>query len=324
LTGVAATDSPSRWTIHPATQEQDGELLALFAQVFGHEMPLPQWRWKYAEAPVRGLLLRREGMAVGFWGGMPRRMASPAGAVSAVQNGDVMVLAGESRVGRQGAMRQLCTAFLQEFVGPSRTYEFAFGFPNERAFRLGSNVGLYEPAGTLAELTWTPLAEAAPWRVRERVLTQDNLSAIELLWVAMQRDWPRHYIPTRDAARWQARFISHPVNRYEVVLLESRWTGRAVCALVLREEAGRVVWLDYVGPASAASLAVGAARRFSAQRGNKPLCAFFSDGIAPLFAADAAACNMAAIHVPVNTRPQGEVRPYVGHLWLMGGDTDFL
>jgi len=120
---MTPTAAAPRWTVHPATQEHDEELLVLFAQVFGHEMPLAQWRWKYADAPVRGLILRRGGAAVGFWGGMPRQMASTAGVVSAVQNGDVMVLPGESVVGRQGAMRELCSAFLDRFVGPGRTYE---------------------------------------------------------------------------------------------------------------------------------------------------------------------------------------------------------
>jgi hypothetical protein len=273
---------------------------------------------------VRGLILRRGGAAVGFWGGMPRQMASTAGVVSAVQNGDVMVLPGESVVGRQGAMRELCSAFLDRFVGPGRTYEFAFGFPNERAFRLGSKVGLYEPAGAMSELTWGPLASAAPWRIRESVLARQNLAAIEPLWAAMRKDWAGYFVPIRDSARWTARFVSHPEQHYELLLLASRWTGRPVCALVLREHAGHVAWLDFVGPASAVPMAVGAARRFAARCGNKPVSAFVSDAIAEHFAADAPACNTAAIHVPVNTRPQGEQRPYVGRLWLMGGDTDFL
>jgi hypothetical protein len=321
---MTPTAAAPRWTVHPATQEHDEELLVLFAQVFGHEMPLAQWRWKYADAPVRGLILRRGGAAVGFWGGMPRQMASTAGVVSAVQNGDVMVLPSESVVGRQGAMRELCSAFLDRFVGPGRTYEFAFGFPNERAFRLGSKVGLYEPAGAMSELTWGPLASAAPWRIRESVLARQNLAAIEPLWAAMRKDWAGYFVPIRDSARWTARFVSHPEQHYELLLLASRWTGRPVCALVLREHAGHVAWLDFVGPASAVPMAVGAARRFAARCGNKPVSAFVSDAIAEHFAADAPACNTAAIHVPVNTRPQGEQRPYVGRLWLMGGDTDFL
>jgi hypothetical protein len=321
---MTPTAAAPRWTVHAATQEHDEELLVLFGQVFGQKMPLAQWRWKYGEAPVRGLVLRRGGTAVGFWGGMPRTMASPAGLVLAVQNGDVMVLPGESVVGRQGAMRQLCSAFLDQFVGPGRAYEFAFGFPNERAFRLGSKVGLYQPAGAMSELTWEPLSSAAPWRIREGVLSKQNLAAIEPLWAAMRRDWAGCYVPIRDSARWMARFALHPEHRYAMLLLSNRWTGRPVCALVLRAHAGHVAWLDFVGPASAVPAAVSAARRFAARSGNKSVTAFVSDGIAAQFATDASACNPAAIHVPVNTRPQGEQRPYVGHLWLMGGDTDFL
>ena len=38
----------ARWSVHRATADDDVELLQLFEQVFGHGMPLSQWRWKYS------------------------------------------------------------------------------------------------------------------------------------------------------------------------------------------------------------------------------------------------------------------------------------
>jgi hypothetical protein len=313
-----------RWTLHRAFSEQDEEVLALFEQVFGHAMPLAQWRWKYAQAPMRGLMLRRGGALVGFYGAMPRKMASAGALVNTVQNGDVMVLPGESVLGRHGAMQRLVTAYVGEFVGPGKDYEFAYGFPNERAFRLGVKLGIYIEAAHLWTATWAPAQQTLPWWLREEEMSARELGAIERLWAGMRKDWADFHIPVRDAAYWQSRFLSHPTNQYRLVLLKRRWTGQPVCALVLRRHPGHVEWLDFVGSASAVPLAVAAGRRMAARCGNQPLIASFSQPLASRFAAEAATCQPSPVHVPVDARPSDDHRSYVGRLWLMGGDTDFM
>jgi hypothetical protein len=318
------TATAPRWTLHRASSEHDEEVLVLFEQVFGHAMPLAQWRWKYAEAPMRGLMLRRGGTLVGFYGAMPRKMTAAGALVETVQNGDVMVLPGESVLGRSGAMHRLVTAYVGEFVGPGKSYEFAYGFPNERAFRLGAKLGIYTEAAHLWTATWTPAPEPAPWWLREREMSVRDLGALARLWADMRKDWADFYIPVRDAARWSSRFLSHPTSKYELLLLKRRWTGQAVCALVLRRHADHVEWLDYVGPMSAVPIAVGAARRMAARCGNQPLVASFSQPLTTWFAAGAATCQPSPVHVPVDARSPAEPRPYVGRLWLMGGDTDFM
>lgn len=315
----------TRWTVHAATADNDDELLVLFQQVFNTAMPIAQWRWKYAQAPVRGMMLRRGARAVAFFGGMPRPVQGPAGPLVAVQNGDVMVLPGERGVfSRRGALHHVAAAFFGELVGPAKQYEFAFGFPNERHFRLGLKLGLYDAAGRMTLLTWSPMAARPPWSIEQMPLAGTHLERLAPLCAAMHSDWPLHHIPVRDAARWRTRFVTHPTHRYEILQLRRRVTGNSICAFVLREHEGHVEWLDYAGPAAAAPHAVAAARGFAQRCGGKPLTAMFSDTIAPAFAAGAATCQPSDIHIPVNARPPGENRPYLGRMWLMGGDTDFL
>ncbi|SFC17232.1 Acetyltransferase (GNAT) domain-containing protein [Polaromonas sp. OV174] len=314
-----------RWSVHGATAENDEELLQLFEKVFGHVMSASQWRWKYADAPTRGMMLRRDGTAVAFFGGMPRTIQGPSGTHIVVQNGDVMVLPSERGVfSRRGALYHVAAAFFSQLVGPSLGYEFAFGFPSGRHFQLGIKLGLYAPAGRMTALTWPALLPSQQRWSTTATLDKKNLHLLQPLWRDMRTSWPQYFMPVRDAARWNSRFASHPVHHYELLVIRRRWTGRPLCAIALREHAGHVEWLDYVGSSKATGLAVNAARRFAGERNKKPVMGLFSEGIAPYFAIDAASCMPSDIYIPVNARPVEEGRPYIGQLWLTGGDTDFL
>ncbi|MDB5892446.1 MAG: Acetyltransferase protein [Polaromonas sp.] len=288
-------------------------------------MPLSQWHWKYAGSPVRGIVLRRDEKAVAFFGGMPRSLQGPSGTVEAVQNGDVMVLPSERGVfTRQGALYRAASAFFHELVGPDKLYQFAFGFPNERHFRLGIKLGLYEDSGRMVELSWS--AQAAPVRkltVISRFDSVEMTTVVSTLWRSMQRSWPKHFIPKRDPQRWTARFASHPVHRYELLVVRRRFLRKPLCAIVLREHAGHIDWLDFVGSAASVGLAITAARHFASEHQNKPVIAMFSQSIAAGFSQNATSV-LSDICMPVNARPSGESRPYINNLWCMGGDTDFL
>lgn len=321
----SVVSTTERWSIHSAQPENDEELLALFQKVFNHDMPIAQWRWKYTEASTRGMLLRRDKTVVAFFGGMPRQVHGPFGMLMAVQNGDVMVLPSERGVfSRKGALHHVAAAFFEKMVGNSHPYEFAFGFPNGRHFKLGIKLGLYAAAGRMMQLTWSALTPTPPrWTIVSKLATND-LFVLESLWTEMRRSWPRHFIPFRDAARWTTRFACHPVNHYDLLVIRRRWTGKALCAVALKEHDDRVEWLDYVGAEKSASLAVAAVRSYAGERNKKPVMALFSESIASSFTIDTTSSAPSDIYIPVNARPAEESRPYIGQLWLMGGDTDFL
>lgn len=314
-----------RWSVHRATANDDAELLDLFEKVFGQPMLLAQWRWKYASAEVRGILLRREGKAVAFFGGMPRSVTGPIGQLMAVQNGDVMVLASERAVfTRQGALFHAASAFFEQMVGPGLGYEFAFGFPNERHFRLGIKLGLYTDSDRLMELSWPALAaQKQSWTVTSQLASSELEATLKVLWSKMRKSWPNHLIPNRDAQRWRNRFVEHPVHRYDLLVVRQCLLRKPQCAIVLREHAGHIDWLDYAGPLESAQLAVVAVRDFANQRKQKPVIALFTQKVAPAFA-DGATSVLSNICIPVNSRVSSESRPYVNNLWCMGGDTDFL
>ena len=314
-----------RWTVHSALPESDEELRALFQAVFGHAMSSAQWEWKYQGVALRGTLLRRQGRAVAFFGGMPRRFVHAGQVLEAVQNGDVMVLPDERGVfSRHGAMYHAVDHFVSHYVGPGRTYAFAYGFPSERAFKLGFKLGLYAEAGRMMELRWSPLPAQRHWGWSCTPLQATRLTDLDVLWRRMQRDWPDLYLPVRDVARWRYRYLQHPTQSYVLLVLRQLFTGRPLAAMALREHATHCEWLDYVGPQRGIERAVLAVREWAGARG-KPVTALVHDSVAALFSAQAESVHPSQIQIPVNTSPgQTTVPPWAGKFWFMGGDTDFL
>ncbi len=314
------------WVLHPAYASDDAQVRGLFEQVFGHPMSQPQWLWKYEGTPLRGTLLRKQGGdAVAFFGGMARRFRYQGREYLGVQNGDVMVRPDQRAVfSRRGALYQVAAHFFGHHVGPGADYAFAFGFPSLRHFELGTKLGLYEMAGRLLELRWEPRPAARHWGWHWQVQQRLPAAQIDGLWQQMQTDWPAMFLPVRDSARWNYRYLQRPEIHYTLLLLRSRWTRRPLAALALRQHGGHVEWLDYVGPAAHIRQAVEAAREFAHAQG-RPLIALVSDAVAPAFALDGCSSKPSPICIPVNAGGSGPAgKPWLNRLWLMGGDSDFM
>lgn len=314
------------WVLHPAYAADDDQVRGLFEQVFGHSMSEAQWHWKYADTPLRGTLLRKRGSEpVAFFGGMSRRFVYQGRDYLGVQNGDVMVRPDQRAVfSRRGALYQVASHFFGHHVGPRADYAFAFGFPSLRHFDLGTKLGLYEMAGRLLELRWEPRPVSRHWSWRWDQVEHLPAAEIDRLWLQMQGSWPALFLPVRDSARWNYRYLQRPEIQYTLLLVRSRWTRKPLAALALRQHGEHVEWLDYVGSASHIPQAVAAALEFAHARG-QPLIALVGDAVADAFAIDGCASKPSPICVPVNASSAAAAdKPWLNRLWLMGGDSDFM
>lgn len=318
--------SLANWVLHPAYEADDAQVRELFEQVFGHSMSQSQWQWKYTATPLRGSLLRKQGgEAVAFFGGMSRRFMYQGREYLGVQNGDVMVRPDQRAVfSRRGALYQVAAHFFGHHVGPRADYAFAFGFPSQRHFDLGTKLGLYEMAGRLLELRWEPRPVSRHWNWRWDEVAGLPAAEIDGLWQQMQDSWPAMFLPVRDGARWNYRYRQRPEIQYTLLLVRSRWTRRPLAALALRCHGEHVEWLDYVGPAAHLRQAVEAAREF-AQAAGQPLVALVGDAVADAFAMAGCSSKPSPICVPVNASSAAPAdKPWLNRLWLMGGDSDFM
>lgn len=328
--GTSRAASLAGWSAHPASIEDDEQVRILFEQVFQHPMSEEQWQWKYADSPLRGILLRKHAVqVVAFFGGMSRSFVGQGRHYRGVQNGDVMVHPSERGVfSRRGALHQVSAEFFGHYVGPQALqpqYDFAFGFPNRRHFDLGIKLGLYEAAGCMMALSWQPQPARWHWGWFSQMLTAASMSLVDTLWESMPPSWPEVFIPVRNRARWTYRYLHRPQTDYTLLLVRSRWTHRPLAALALRQHSEHIEWLDYVGHADHVPCAVQAARAFAFAQGQKRLTALVHDCVAPAFAVGHDSMEPSPICVPVNASSVAAAqKPWVHRLWLMGGDSDFM
>lgn len=324
----------SDWQLHAARRSQDVQLRTLFNQVFGHSISEEEWDWKYRGTDLRGSLLTKSstGDAIAFFGGMPRIFTYKGENFPAVQNGDVMVRMQERGVfSRKGALFQVAKYFFSRHLGENQEYAFAFGFPNARHFQLGVKLGLYGKAARMQHMRWAP--QAASWGRRWSIKLIDAnmpLHALDLLWLQMQASWPEHFLPVRTAKHWQWRYLQRPGCDYRLLLVCQRLTGRPLAALALRLHAEYCDWLDYLGSSRNLPLAIAAVRAFAHQH-QRPAHALISDAVAAEFSAaqpQSLDISPSEIFVPTNAiDAAGSVlpgMPWMGRLWLMGGDSDFM
>lgn len=324
--------------------EQDlQEVRTLFAQVFGTEMAPRLWHWKYGDG--RGLATGTRsdtGELLAHYGGTVRTLLMGGAPMGCVQVGDVMV-APQVRgiLSRRGPFATAARRLIEGHIATPRGFACGFGFPNERAARLGELLRLYAPACRVLQLQWPRwqggAALAARWRWRlapvdwSDTRTDERLDA---LWARLRQGLPAGgwVLPQRDAAWWRHRFANHPLVPYRCFWVHQRFSAQALGAVVLRPGAAPGdAWelLDWLALPQDASAVLAATRSACARWDAGTVLAWLSE---PLVQAVLPAAALSGAHIETACTAIWSVRrcpallsPETGRWqwWLTGGDTDF-
>lgn len=318
---------------------QADEVRALFREVFGTEMSPELWHWKYGDGRGRATGARGDdGALLAHYGGTARALWSQGRAHTGVQLGDVMVRA-EVRgiLTRRGPFATSAQAFIERFIGDGAPYAVGFGFPNDRAVRLGEALGLYEALGEVHELCWSgpgPGLGSGWQQVRTEPLDWEDAAtapALDALWAAMRDATGCAVLPCRDAAWWQHRFAAHPQRPYRAWWVRHRWTRRRLGAVMLRpggEPGAAWEWMDLLAAPAHLDRMLHAARALAAGHGAPALMGWFSAPLAQRLrglAGSADAAVRPACRYSVTRRRSSALGPqaWADAWWLTGGDTDF-
>ena len=313
------------WQAGWAGPADEAELLALFRRAFGHDMPPAWWRWKYQEAEPCGALARRGGRVVAFYGGIPRPVSLFGAPAAAVQIGDAMVDPLERGVlTRRGPFSLAAEHYLRRHVGRGKTYPLAFGFPSERAFRLGAKLGLYAKVGAMARIDWPALDTGPDLWLRARPLGEADAAAAGRLWLEMAAALSRHIVGVRDFAYLRRRYLEHPALTYHVFLATRRLGGAPFGVLVARELDAELELVDFVAPPERLPALVKIARRLAFKLGKPKLWTWITAPHAAALAGEAGAVSPTGVVIPALTWPQATPPAEIdGRWWLTPGDTDF-
>ena len=333
MTEGDAAVSSQRWFARDVREEDFPVLAPLFQQVFGAPLLESMWRWKYlaGRGYAKFVCTPRDGEdVVGHYGGWSRAVLLAGKAGYALQPMDVLVRRDQRGVlTRNGPMALGARALFEDQVGEGRKHVFVFGYPMDRAAKLGYKLGLYFDGGDVLELRWSCHTMRPDWRVQVREMNdwpeQHFDAAANAAWQAMAADFAADALGVRDAQWLRYRYLEHPLNRYHLLAVQNR-LGRGVCGIaVLRAlEGGAFELLDLIGARRQFPCLVRAARRFAATLGGTTLFGWFarnnSTGLEKTQAAQAHTPQMQLAFAACREPLLSQLRRI---WWFSSGDMDF-
>ncbi len=319
-------DKVPRWRIRHARETDMAQIQELFKTCFGHELSSALWRWKYGDGHGHEVIACRDGKVVAHYGGINREIRYFGEPALAFSNGDIMVDPTDRAVlTKTGAFAHVAAAFPEAHRFTHRT---GFGFVNRLHMGIGVRTGIYERVEQIAEVRWQPLPDRRTLRTRLRLLTSPLRPAdrrgIDTLWLAMAADLREAAVGVRDAGFVEYRYFQHPHHRYEVLLLESRFTRKPLGVFVLRRHERDVELMDLIAPLERIPALITAARRLLSRWGLAELYCWITEHNTDRFVRTGGRVNLLDSYLPLCRWIRGEPAELMrDKWWLMAGDTDF-
>lgn len=319
-----------KWRLRILEEIHMPEMFDLFKRTFHHDITQATWQWKYGSNSGREIGIWRENKLVAHYGGISRNILFFGQPQIAVQIGDVMVDTHErGTLTRKGPFFLMAATFLERFIGYGKPYLVGFGFPNERAMKVAERYGLYTEVGQLTEFSWTPLPGRP--RAMTRLCPIDCMEnsqavaiAVDACWRQMAKDLCEALVGVRDWNYLQYRYLNHPTQHYQVVLVKNRFGGRVRGVIVLRHDPIGCELIDIITPLAEIPLLILHARRLAGISGDNQLFCRITENFAAHFSAAGGTRQPLDIRIPASTWsavPSADALR--GHWWLMSGDTDF-
>lgn len=319
------------WRLRLLEGNQIPDMLALFEQTFGHAMTPAQWQWKYGAGRGRALGVWRENRLIAHYGGIARKILFFGQSQTAVQIGDVMVDPAERGIlTKKGPFFLMAATFLERYIGYGKPYLLGFGFPNERAMKVAERQGLYAETGRMVEIEWQPLAKTPQWLTRLHVVDSINAeeawiaTAINQCWQGMAADLHDALVGVRDWTYLRDRYLRHPHQYYQLVLVINRFGRKVRGVLVLRHNPEGCEVVDLVASLQEIPLLVKHARRIAGLSANQRLFCQITENFAAYFIAAGGIQHELPIRIPANAWSAGPAPAKLRDCWwLMSGDMDF-
>lgn len=319
------------WKVGRLLPNRSQEMLALFSNVFGHEMSAAHWHWKYGDGRGSGIGVWRsaDGQMVAHYGGTSRNILLFGQPNRAFQACDLMVSASErGSFTRKGPAFLAAATFLEHELGYGAPHLLGVGFPTERAYRLPERLGLYiGSVGKIKELVWPAdkLKTSLFWKISEISLdTQKEQDLANACWKRMAADLTERIVGVRDAAYLKHRYFGHPDKHYRIFAVLHRFGLEPAGLFVIRvDSAERCELLDTIGAIAKIPLLVRHARQAAKNEGCNELFLWAVDNIVPDFVPCPTIKDL-PVTVPGNNWTAAPANESIaGKWWLTSGDTDF-
>jgi hypothetical protein len=226
-----------------AYQKGDEEkIITLFREVFGKELTVSQWKWKYV-IPGSGNIYSKiaedsSHTIIGFAGAVPLRGIYQGKPLQFFQIADVMVHPkARGFLGKKNVFEVMIKELFED-IGKAFPDVFCYGFPGQRPFILGKRVGVYDEIETAVDYIKKPgISLFNPCRIRNMPWDGGGLDS---LWSSLSSGMSLSLI--RDKAFLNWRYASNPFHTYK--LMGVYHSGDMKGWLVLKEEGEEVLVVD--------------------------------------------------------------------------------
>jgi len=318
-----------KWRLQHFNKCNLEKMLTLFELSFNQKMSQELWKWKYETEQSREICVWEEEALIAHYGGMPRDILFFGQAKTAVQIGDVMVNPKQRGVlTRNGPFCRMTSSFMECFTGYGKPFIISFGFPSERHIKLAEHLGLYAEVGRMVAFFWVTKAPRPRLMSHLKVIDHINVHHyqihIDRLWMKMAKDLTDAIVGVRDSEYLITRYLKHPEQKYQLILIKQRWTAQAIGVMVLQYKDDQCDIIDVIAPLSAFPLIVLHARRLATinhcQRVYCQITQAFSRYIA-ISGFQQDPCTIPVASDIWSDGPSPEVLS--NRWWLMTGDMDF-
>lgn len=294
----------------------------LFRDIFGREMTLDEWRWKYTGRENRkvysSVAVNETGDIVAHYGGIPHRMIYQGREVYGLAIGDVMV---HSSFRRTRLFKKVASLVPEEAVRDGII--LGYGFPSERHMRLSEKLGLYEKIEDVFEADKEVKFTNNLRRLIYEFFPLDyDDSRIDALWESLKERIKLAVIRDGEYLRW--RYQRHPFFKYELWGLKKRWSGRLEGLAVLRDDGERKLLIDFLSPVDSIDILFQEVENCSFRSGKKTLALWFPGYMRHRLAEEGFSIRPAATCVPRTTHERTLTKDQMkGQFFYTMGDTDF-
>ena len=193
-------------------------ITSLFQKVFGKEMTLKQWNWKYT-IPGNGRIHSKVAVdtnnkIIGHAGAVPLRGAHQNKPIQFFQIADVMVHpAARGFLGKKNIFDRMIKELFED-LRKEFSYVFCYGFPGKRPYTLGERIRVYDKVeqGIDCFKSLTSSLSLNPYTIKP--LSWDD-RRIDTLWVHVSKEFPLAIMRNIQYLQW--RYATNPFFSYQLL-----------------------------------------------------------------------------------------------------------
>ncbi len=300
-------------------------ITAIFREVFGREMSLEEWRWKYIESYPKkvysAVAVHEELGVVGHYGAVRIPMIYKGKLSWGLAICDVMILPPFRGIKTLKKISYL-TALegIQEGDGL-----LGYGFPNrDTLLKPALSLGLYEMVEDVMEAVKEVNFHNNATRYRFKLFPLDySDSRIDRLWDRCKEELTLAVVRDRKYLTW--RYKNHPLFRYELWGLRRR-IGRSLVGLaVVRREKDQVLLVDFLSTNKRLPALLEKIENLVYSGGSRNLTLWIPPFMEKTLTTLGFSVRKSVTAVPRTTEePTLSKEDIAGHFFYTMGDTDFL